>query len=199
VLIFTCLSFPGFLFTLLPHFFPYALKNSRFFLFCRFWQYNVTRSYERSSRVSHLFSGLLRQWLVTGLFCSVHQICNCWIKNRTLTFYPTPLTSRESLVKVIKPQYNVIVIFQLEYSLRGIDINFNADIQFCVYRIDMVSPLHGRDKICNSARRIFAFCHTILGSSRTCGYSRRSVRVPETILFTILKKRDHACKRTPRR
>src|SRR5712691_4549844 len=167
---FTCLSFPCFLFTLLPHFFRYALQNSRFFLFCRFWQYNVTRSYERSSRVSHLFSGLLRQWLVTGLFCSVNQICNRWIKNRALTFYPTPLTSRESLVKVIKPKYNVIVIFQLEYSLRGIDINFNTDFQFCFCRINIVIPLCGRDKICNSGGRkaivmsaqIFAFRHTFL-------------------------------------
>jgi hypothetical protein len=188
VLIFTCLSFPGFLFTLLPHFFPYALKNSRFFLFCRFWQYNVTRSYERSSRVSHLFSGLLRQWLVTGLFCSVNQICNCWIKNRAITFYPTPLTSRESLVKVIKPQYNVIVIFQLEYSLRGIDINFNADIQICVYRIDMVSPLHGRDTICKSARRIFAFCHTILVQVERVDIHVDPSRFPKPYCLLFLKR-----------
>ena len=145
------LSFPGFLFNLLPHFFRYALQNSRFFLFCRFWQYNVTRSYERSSRVFHLFRSLLRQWLVTGLFCSVNQICNCGIKNRALTFYPTPLSSRESLVKVIKPKYYVIVIFQLPYSLRGIDINFNTGFQFCVCRINVVILFTGRDKICKSA------------------------------------------------
>ena len=98
-----------------------------------------------------MFSGLLRQWLVTGLFCCVNQICNCWIKNRALTFYPTPLTSRESLVKIIKPKYYVIVIFQLEYGLRGIDINFNTGFQFCVCRIIVVITFTCRDKICNSA------------------------------------------------
>ncbi len=143
-MLFTLLPFPGFLFTLLLHFFCYAFYYSRFFLLCRFWQYNVTGFYEWSSRVPHLFFVFLFQWHVTCLYCGFNQICNRWIKNRTFTSYSTPLASRESLVKVIKPKYYVIVIFQLDYNLGGIDIkdniniNIDTEFEFCVCRTDIV-------------------------------------------------------------
>jgi len=68
----------------------------------------------------------------------------------------------------------------------------------------VVIPFTGRDKICNSAGLFYKCLNIYLPShiscsSRTCGFSRRAVKVPETILFTILKERDHACKRTTRR
>src|SRR6266571_5372963 len=134
--LFTRLSFLRFLFSVLLHFFCYAFYYSRFFLLCRFWQYNVTRFYEWSSRVPHLFFVFSLQWHVTCLYCGFNQICNRWIENRTFTSYSTPFASRESPVKVIKPKYYVIVIFQLHCSLGGIDINVNINTHFqlCVRR-----------------------------------------------------------------